>query len=109
MALVDSLETDTYVLRDAAAASRMEAEALRQGLAEARAQLEAAAARDAAIRKDAARQTEESAGREQSVAVENVRLKADVARLTATVEAMNSSLAWRLFTPWWKLRELLKR
>ena len=109
LALVDSLETDTYVLRDAAAASRLEAEALWQGLAEARAQLEAAAARDAAFRIDAARQTEESAGREQSIAVENVRLKADVARLTATVEAMNSSLVWRLFTPWWKLRALLKR
>ena len=109
MALVDSLESDTYALRDAAVASRAEAEALRQSLAAA---LAAAAAREAelrASRDDAARQTEESATREQALAVENVRLQAEAARLYATVDAMNRSLAWRLFTPWWKLKELLKR
>jgi glycosyltransferase involved in cell wall biosynthesis len=41
MALVDSLETDLYALRDAAAASRKEAEALRLGLAQAGAEAEA--------------------------------------------------------------------
>lgn len=109
MALVDSLESDTYALRDAAAASRAEAEALRQSL---EAALAAAAAREAELRasKDhAVRQTEESATREQALAVENVRLQAEAARLYATVDAMNRSLAWRLFTPWWKLKELLKR
>jgi hypothetical protein len=29
--------------------------------------------------------------------------------LRTTVDAMNRSLVWRLFTPWWKLKELLKR
>lgn len=133
MALVDSLESDTYTLRDAAAASRTEAEALQQGLASSRAEVEAlrlgladarariegdrqvlaaAAARETELlssRAHAARQTEESATREQALAVENVRLQAEVARLYATVDAMNRSLAWRLFTPWWKLKEFLKR
>ena len=119
MALVDSLESDTYALRDAAAASRAEADAAPEGPRGrpsadrgGRAALAAAAAREAelrASRDDAARQTEESATREQALAVENVRLQAEVARLYATVDAMNRSLAWRLFTPWWKLKELLKR
>jgi hypothetical protein len=105
LALVDSLESDTYALRDAAAASRAEGETLRAGLA-------AATAREAELRASrdhAARQTEESATREQALAAENVRLQAEVTRLFATVDAMNRSLAWRLFTPWWKLKELLKR
>jgi glycosyltransferase involved in cell wall biosynthesis len=105
LALVDSLESDTYALRDAAAASRAEGERLRAGLA-------AATTREAELRASrdhAARQTEESATREQALAAENVRLQAEVTRLFATVDAMNRSLAWRLFTPWWKLKELLKR
>ena len=109
MALVDSLESDLYALRDAAAASRAEAAALRQGLADA---IAAAAAREAELRASRdheARRTEESATQEQALAVENARLQADAARLYATVDAMNRSLAWRLFTPWWKLKELLKR
>ncbi len=116
LALVDSLETDLYALRDAALASRAEAEALRQSLAEARAEAraagDAAALREADLRASrdyATRQGEESATREQALAVENVRLKAEAARLFATVDAMNRSLVWRLFTPWWKLKELLKR
>ncbi len=109
MALVDSLESDLYALRDAAAASREEAAALRKDLADA---LAAAAAHEAelrASRDDAARRTGESATREQALAVENVRLRADAARLYATVDAVNRSLVWRLFTPWWKLKELLRR
>ncbi|HEX7616782.1 MAG TPA: glycosyltransferase [Thermoanaerobaculia bacterium] len=105
MALVDSLESDLYALRDAAAASRAQSEADRAALT-------AAAAREAGLRASrdhAARQTEESATREQALAVENVRLQAEVRRLFTTVDAMNRSLAWRLFTPWWKLKELLKR
>jgi glycosyltransferase involved in cell wall biosynthesis len=109
MALVDSLESDTYALRDAAAASRAEAEALRLGLAKA---LAAATARETELLSSsdrAARFAEESAAREDALAVENVRLQAEAARLSATVDAMNRSLAWRLFTPWWKFKELLKR
>lgn len=119
MALVDSLESDTYSLRDAAAASRAEAEALRQGLAEARARIErdraalaATTARETELLSSsdrAARFAEESAAREDALAVENVRLQAEAARLSATVDAMNRSLAWRLFTPWWKFKEFLKR
>ncbi len=91
MAVIDSLESEAGEAR-----ARSEAD---------RAALAAAAAREAelrATRDHTARQSEESATREQALAVENVRLR-------ATVDAMNSSLAWRLFTPWWKLKELLKR
>ncbi len=126
MALVDSLETDLYALRDAAAASHAKAEAsgaesaaLRQALAEARAQVEAglaalaaASAREAALHSsaaDAERRTSESATREQSLAVQNAHLKADVAKLQATVDQITRSRVWRLFTPWWKFKELLSR
>ena len=126
MALVDSLETDLYALRDAAAAARTNAEssgaeaaALRQALAEARAEVEAgraalaaAGAREAdlhASAADAERRTSESATREQSLAVQNAHLAADVAKLQATVDQITRSRVWRLFTPWWKLRELLRR
>ena len=74
--------------------------------------LAAAAAREAELRSGAAdleRRTSESASREQSLAVRNAHLAADVAKLQATVDQMTDSLAWRLFTPWWKLKEFLKR
>ena len=126
LALVDSLEADFYAKRDAAAASRAEAEALRQQLAEARAQIdaaraeiegaraqiEAARAREARLASTAAdleRRTSESATREQALAVQNAHLRADVEKLQATVDQMTRSLAWRLFTPWWWFKELLKR
>jgi glycosyltransferase involved in cell wall biosynthesis len=119
MALVDGLETDLYALRDAAAASRAQAEALRQGLAEAHARIEAdqaalasAAAREAELRSssaDSARLREESATREQAVAVQNAHLRSEVAKLNATLEQIHRSRVWRLFTPWWKLKEFLAR
>ncbi len=126
MALVDSLETDLYALRDAAAASRAEtaasraeAEALRHALAEARAQVEAgraalaaASAREADLRSsaaDAERRTSESSTREQSLAVQNAHLKTDVAKLQATIDQITRSRVWRLFTPWWKFKEFLTR
>jgi glycosyltransferase involved in cell wall biosynthesis len=102
MALVDSLEGDTYALRDAAAASRAEAETLRRTIVEARAMLEEAVARETEVRGRAGRQAEESATREQALAVEN-------ARLNGLLAAVQRSLVWRFFTPWWKLKELLKR
>jgi glycosyltransferase involved in cell wall biosynthesis len=126
MALVDSLETDLYALRDAAAASHAEAETLRHGVAEAamlrqslaeaharieadQAALAAAAAREAELRSSSARQSEESASREQALAVQNAHLRSEVAKLNATLEQVYRSRVWRLFTPWWKLKERLKR
>lgn len=112
MALVDSLESDLYALRDAAAASRAESAALRQALAEARAALAAAHARETDLRSsaaDAERRTSESATREQSLAVQNAHLKSDVAKLQATVDQITRSRVWRLFTPWWKFKDLLTR
>lgn len=55
------------------------------------------------------------ADRERAEA-ERSRLSSDLAglqaerdRLVAVVHQMTTSLAWRLFTPWWKLRSLLDR
>lgn len=84
MAVIDSLESDGYALRDAAAEARARSEADRAALAEAE------------------RRAEESSAREGALAAENARLR-------ATLDSMNRSLAWRLFTPWWKLKELLKK
>ena len=109
LALVDSLEADFYAVRD-------EAAALRRQLAEARAQNDAdraaAAAREADLRSGAAdleRRTNESATREQALAVQNAHLNADVAQRDATLAQIYASKAWRLFAPWWKLKGLLKR
>ena len=44
---------------------------------------------------------------ELSAALERVREERD--RLDATVTQMTNSLAWRLFTPWWKLRAFLEK
>ncbi len=35
--------------------------------------------------------------------------EAEAVRLTGIVERMTHSVVWRLFTPWWKLKELLDR
>ncbi len=130
MALVDSLEADFYAVRDANAASAAEAAALRaetaplrQGLAEAHARLEAervshaaalaaASSREADLRnsaEEAERRTSESATREQSLAVQNAHLRADVAKLQATLDQIVRSRVWRLFTPWWKLKGFLAK
>ncbi|MGA7990230.1 MAG: glycosyltransferase [Thermoanaerobaculia bacterium] len=106
MALVDSLESDLYALRDAAAASRAEVERDRQALAEAR---QALADAHLQYERDHRRLTEEAAARESALAAEIASLRTEAARLRTIVEAMNRSLAWRLLTPWWKFKELLKR
>ena len=118
MALVDSLET--RLLRAPRRGGRVAGRrAKRSAQVEARGRssrepappIEAARARGRlqASAAEAARRTSESASREQALAVENAHLTADVAKLQATLDAMNRSLAWRLFTPWWKFKELLKR
>ena len=112
MALVDSLETDLYALRDAAAASRAEAETLRQGLVDAQAEIDAGRTHESDLRGSAAeadRRTSESATREQALAVQNAHLRADVTKLQATVDQITRSRVWRLFTPWWKFKEFLAR
>lgn len=48
-------------------------------------------------------------GERDALAAEVSRLAAERDRLDATVTRMTNSLAWRLFTPWWKLRVLLER
>ncbi|MEO8585916.1 MAG: hypothetical protein ABI584_07125, partial [Acidobacteriota bacterium] len=71
-----------------------------------------AAAREADLRSGAAdleRRTNESATREQALAVQNAHLRADVALRDATLAQIYGSRAWRLFAPWWKLKGLLKR
>jgi glycosyltransferase involved in cell wall biosynthesis len=51
---------------------------------------------------DSHHRTEETATREQALSVEN-------ARLSGLLAAVQRSLIWRLFTPWWKLREALRK
>lgn len=63
----------------------------------------------AAMREEAERFRHESATREQALAVENARLAADLARRDATLAEIYRSRVWRLFTPWWKLKERLRR
>jgi len=107
MALVDSLEHDAHVLRGEGAEARREIEALRQSLTAAQrenevnraALVDAAAQRENEVNRAA---LADAAAREQALVAEN-------ARLSATVDAVNRSLAWRLFTPWWKLKERLNR
>jgi glycosyltransferase involved in cell wall biosynthesis len=91
MALVDSLEHDANVLRDEGVEARREIGALRQALVAAQRENEVSGAALLG-----------AVAREQALAAEN-------ARLSSIVDAMNRSLAWRLFTPWWKLKELLNR
>ncbi len=50
-----------------------------------------------------------SATREQALAVQNAHLTADVAKLSVTLDQIYRSRVWRLFSPWWKLKERLKR
>lgn len=52
---------------------------------------------------------EESATREQTLAVQNSGLGADVAKLEATLAQIYRSRVWRLFSPWWRFKERLKR
>jgi glycosyltransferase involved in cell wall biosynthesis len=53
------------------------------------------------LRADVARSIQASGERESE-------LKADVARLSRILDQMNRSLAWRIFSPYWKLKSLLK-
>ncbi len=109
LALVDSLESDFYAMRDAEAARRGESDSLRKEL---EAHRVAAAAREADLRAAAAaaeHRTGETATREQTLAIQNAHLRADVAKLEATVDQIVHSRVWRLFTPWWKLKGLFPR
>lgn len=63
----------------------------------------------AAAHEDARRFREESATREQSLAVQNSHLRADVARRDATLDQIYRSRVWRLFSPWWRLKERLRK
>lgn len=101
MALVDSFQSEVGGLA-------AQVETLREKLADAEAQARsnAAAAENLegelhAFRADAARQIQASGERESE-------LKAHMAALSGTVDQMNRSLAWRLFAPYRKLKNLLK-
>ena len=63
----------------------------------------------AATREDASRFREESATREQSLAVQNSHLRAELAKRDATLEQIYRSRVWRFFTPWWRLKERLRK
>jgi glycosyltransferase involved in cell wall biosynthesis len=63
----------------------------------------------AATREDASRFREESATREQSLAVQNSHLRAELAKRDATLDEIYRSRVWRFFTPWWRLKERLRK
>jgi len=63
----------------------------------------------AAAHEDARRFREESATREQSLAVQNSHLRAELAKRDATLEEIYRSRVWRFFTPWWRLKERLRK
>ncbi len=66
------------------------------------------AAMEAAV-EEHRREWEASAAREVNLALEKDAQAARAERLQAIVDQMTSSLAWRLFTPWWKLKAALER
>jgi hypothetical protein len=57
------------------------------------------------VRADAARQLQAAGERETALAAEAAR----VPELVKTLDAVHRSLAWRLFTPWWKFKAFLER
>ncbi len=61
------------------------------------------------LRGEANRFREESATREQALAVRNAELAAEVAARDATLDRIYRSLTWRLLAPWWRLKERLGR
>jgi hypothetical protein len=60
-------------------------------------------------RAEATRFREESATREQALAVENSQLRTDLALRDETLRKIYASRAWRLFGPWWRLKERMRR
>jgi hypothetical protein len=62
-----------------------------------------------ATRDDASRFRVESATREQSLAVQNSHLRAELAKRDATLDEIQRSRVWRFFTPWWRLKERLRK
>jgi hypothetical protein len=123
VALVDSLTDEKEEARAVTALVRQELESeraahaarqhdLERELAETRHSVAAAEARakEAAeeallVRADAARQLQAAGERETALAAE----AAKVPGLEATLHAVHRSLAWRLFSPWWKLKRIVSR
>lgn len=102
MALVDGWARESWTLGQSLAAKDGELRDLRSELAVAHGRLKKAESEILDFRADAARQTQASGEREAALAVENTHLRSVVTQMT-------SSVAWRLFTPWWKLKGLLKK
>jgi GT2 family glycosyltransferase len=63
----------------------------------------------AEVREASSRFREESATREQALAVQKAALEAEVKKRDETLGRIYSSRTWRLLSPWWKLKERLKR
>jgi glycosyltransferase involved in cell wall biosynthesis len=102
LAIVDGYEHETRALEERAAeaearagAAEVEAEEARRLIAGLQADLDR-------FRADAARQLQAAGEREAG-------LRAERDALAARLAAVHRSLAWRLFTPWWKLKALLAK
>jgi hypothetical protein len=77
----------------------------RHSVAAAEARAKEAAEEALLVRADAARQLQAAGERETALAAE----AAKVPGLEATLHAVHRSLAWRLFSPWWKLKRIVSR
>ncbi len=109
MALIDAYEKDFRELEEKTHASRAAAEKAGLLAEEARASWSAAeAAREALARELEASRAERDAARSEAVRRE-AGLLAEIGRRDGTIDAMNRSLAWRVFAPYWKLKKLLGR
>ena len=126
VAILDELEEETHAVirrendlrgeygRVSAHAAGLEkhAAALEVRLHEAEGRARSADERAARLEADLAATRDEahrSATREGALAVQNTALAAEVARRDATLDQIYRSRVWRLFSPWWKLKERLKR
>lgn len=109
MALIDAYEKDFRELEERTHASRAAAEKAGLLAEEARAAWNAAeTAREALAKELEASRAEYSAARAEAARRE-AELLAEIGRRDATIDAMNRSLAWRVFAPYWKLKKLLAK
>ncbi|HKC23234.1 MAG TPA: glycosyltransferase [Thermoanaerobaculia bacterium] len=102
LALLDGYDHELRTLEERSAAIERLGEARAEELETVRRRIAALESELAAFRGDAARQLQAAGEREAAVTCER-DLLAD------TLAAVHRSLAWRLFTPWWKLKALLSK
>ncbi len=109
MAVIDAYEKDFRELEAKTHAARAEAERAVAAAGEALAAQIAAETARAGLTSD----LEAARSHAESLCEEAVRreaeLLAEIGRRDGTIDAMNKSIAWRVFAPYWKLKKLLDK